>query len=68
MDRCELKHAAERKITIWENELKKLALDLWNHPEQAWHETYAVKTLCNYLNTHGIRTVPNYCGIQTAFR
>lgn len=68
MDRCELKHAAERKISIWENELKKLALDLWNHPEQAWHETYSVKTLCNYLNTHGIRTVPNYCGFPTAFR
>ena len=43
-------------IAIWENELKQLALDLWNHPETAWHEQYAVKTLCNFLNTNGIRT------------
>ena len=28
MDRCELKHAAERKITIWEKELKKLAKEI----------------------------------------
>ena len=50
MDRCELKRAVEKKISIWENELKQLALELWNHPETAWHEQYAVKTLCNFLN------------------
>ncbi len=44
MDRCELKRAVEKKIAIWENELKQLALDLWNHPETAWHEQYAVNT------------------------
>ena len=68
MDRCELKRAVEKKIAIWENELKQLALDLWNHPETAWHEQYAVKTLCNFLNTNGIRTASGYCGFPTAFR
>ncbi len=68
MDRCELKRAVEKKIAIWENELKQLALDLWNHPEMAWHEQYAVKTLCNFLNTNGIRTAAGFCGFPTAFR
>ena len=68
MDRCELKRAVKKKISIWEDELKKLALDLWNHPETAWHEQYAVKTLCNFLNTNGIRTAAGFCGFPTAFR
>ena len=68
MDRCELKRAVKKKTAIWENELKQLAADLWNHPETAWHEQHAVKALCNFLNTNGIRTASGFCGFPTAFR
>ena len=68
MDRNELKKTVREKISRLEEELKNLALDLWNHPETAWKEEYAVKRLCDLLNAHGIPAEPGYCGFPTAFR
>ncbi len=68
MDRKQLKEAAIRGVSRLEKELKELSLDLWAHPETAWHEEYAVKTLCAFLQKHGVDAVPGCCGFPTAFR
>ena len=49
-------------------ELKLLALDLWEHPELAWKEFYAAEKLCNFLHDHGMSVERNYLGFPTAFR
>ena len=68
MDRSELKTAVRENIAALSEELKALALDIWEHPGLAWHEDYAVKVLREFLAKHGIPCSDGYLGYPTAFR
>ena len=68
MDRKQLKQSVIGKVSQLGESLKALSLDLWEHPETAWHEEYASKTLCSFLQKHGVDAQPGCCGFPTAFR
>ena len=60
--------AAESEVALIADELKALALDLWEHPELAWKEFYAAEKLCKFLREHDIDVQDNYLDFPTAFR
>ena len=68
MEKTLLKSLVSQKINSLAPDLKALALDLWNHPETAWQEFYAVESICNLLERHDLAAAPGYCDIATAFR
>lgn len=68
MDLDLLKNAIRKEIAGLQDELRDLALDLWEHPEMAWKEEYSSKKLCEFLTDHGIITEKGYCNFPTAFR
>lgn len=46
---------------------KKLALDIFEHPEVSNHEVYACKTLCEWLKKEGFAVATNIAGHPTGF-
>ncbi len=68
MDRSKLKNAVKEKIAAMSKEMIALALDIWEHPELAWHEEHSVKVLREFLAKHGVESADNYCGYPTSFR
>ena len=68
MESARLKQAIREEFAKLQDELKTLALDLWEHPETAWNEVYSSRKLCNFLTEHQIGTEQGYCGFPTAFR
>ena len=42
--------AAKSEVALIADELKALALDLWEHPELAWKEFYAAEKLYRKAN------------------
>ncbi len=50
-----------------ELELKKLALEIWHHPEEPFREYYAAETLSGYLESKGFSVVRGVADIPTAF-
>lgn len=68
MDLNQLKQTVKEEFSGLQEELKTLALDLWEHPEMAWKEEYSSQKLCDFLTEHQIQTSKGYCGFPTAFR
>jgi len=48
--------------------LRSLSDDIWNHPEVAYTEKYAVKRAGEFLKSQGYEIIVPYCGLETAFR
>ena len=67
-DRCELKEFLQQEVTSFREELKKVALRIWENPESAWKEEFAAKELCAFLTAHGVDTAPGLYEYPTAFR
>jgi amidohydrolase len=68
MEKSLLKSLVKQKISSLVPDLKALALDLWNHPEIAWQEFYAVERIGNLLKKYNLAAETGYCDIATAFR
>ena len=68
MDNRALKAAVKEQISLIADEVKALALDIWEHPECSWKEERTVKLLREFLDRHGIPSEENYCGFPTSFR
>ena len=68
MDAEQIKRIAGEEFSLLQEDLRSLALDLWEHPELAWKEEYSSQKLCSFLTEHGIQTEKGYCGFPTAFR
>lgn len=49
-------------------EFRAFSDDIWNHPEIAFHEKYAVAAACRFLSEHGYQPVSPCYGVETAFR
>ena len=62
MDLELLKNSVRDEISALQNELRELALDIWEHPEMAWKEEYSSQKLCDFLTAHQIPTEKGYCG------
>ena len=50
------------------SELRSLSDDIWNHPEVAYTEKYAVARVRDFMKSQGYEITAPYCGIETAFR
>ena len=48
--------------------LKKLSVDIWEHPELNFEEHTAHKLLTDYLESQGFSVERQFCGLETAFR
>ncbi|MBR2000034.1 MAG: amidohydrolase, partial [Lentisphaeria bacterium] len=48
--------------------LRTLSDAIWNHPELAYKEYFAVEQAQNFLQEQGFAVVNPYCGIETSFR
>lgn len=55
-------------INSYRNEIRNFSDALWNNPETAFKEFFAVKTAAELLEKHGYEVVNPYCNIETAFR
>ena len=53
--------------TTYEEELRDMACDIWDHPEPAFQEYYSCKRQADYLREKGFEVVENIVGIQTAY-
>ncbi|OBZ71071.1 Peptidase M20 domain-containing protein 2 [Grifola frondosa] len=58
----------ETELDRLDSELRKLSLDIWNHPEIMYQEKYAHDTLTAFMSSHGFTVSPHYLGLSTAFR
>ncbi|KAH9847735.1 amidohydrolase [Lenzites betulinus] len=56
------------KIEELSAELRKLSMDIWNHPELMWEEKYAHDRLSAFMSARGFSVTPHYLGLATAFR
>lgn len=63
-----IKDAVKKHIARIADEVRALALDIWEHPECSWKEERTVKVLRDFLARHGIATEDDYCGFPTSFR
>ena len=54
------------KIAEIRDELKKLALDIWNNPELPWHEYKASAWTADMLEKYGFNVERGYKGLKTA--
>ena len=52
MDMNRIFEAVKSEVELIADELKALALDIWEHPELAWQEFYATETLTKFLQEH----------------
>ncbi len=68
MDMNRIFEAVRSEVELIADELKALALDIWEHPELAWQEFYAAETLAKFLQEHDIAAEANYLDFPTAFR
>ena len=68
MDMNRIFEAVKSEVELIADELKALALDIWEHPELAWQEFYAAETLTKFLQEHDIAAEANYLDFPTAFR
>ena len=50
------------------NDLRRLSDAIWNHPELAYEEKFAVSQATEYLRRAGFSPVVPFCGLETAFR
>ncbi|KAI0631377.1 amidohydrolase [Trametes polyzona] len=66
--RPEVISTIESKIRELSPELRKLSLDIWNHPEIMWEEKYAHDRLSGFMASQGFFVTPHYLGVETAFR
>ena len=48
--------------------LRRLSDAIWQHPELAWHEHFAVREATSYLRNAGFDPVTPCFGAETAFR
>lgn len=51
----------------YEEELKAIACDIWDHPEPAFQEFYSCKRQADYLRDKGFEVTENIVGIETAY-
>ncbi|XP_055354510.1 xaa-Arg dipeptidase-like [Paramacrobiotus metropolitanus] len=47
--------------------LDDISLAIWNHPEVAFEEFYAAKTITVFLEQEGYAVTRNYCNLETSF-
>ena len=56
------------KIDSYRGEMIALADAIFDHPELAMQEHFAVQTLCTYLKEKGYQVTSPVGGLETAFR
>ena len=56
-----------RYILERRSELEELSLDLWNHPETAFKETYSSERLAEFLEGRDFAVTRHYLEVPTAF-
>lgn len=56
-----------RSITAHRAELKALSLDLWEHPEPAFEETYSSSAVADFLEAHDFSVIRSWLDVPTAF-
>jgi aminobenzoyl-glutamate utilization protein B len=54
-------------IDAQKERLHELSDSIWDHPEIAYHETYAADLFCKVLRDEGFELTQNLAGIKTAF-
>ena len=62
------KEFLQKEVAAFSEELKQVALRIWEKPELAWKEEFAAKELCAFLTGHGVETHPGLYEYPTAFR
>lgn len=55
-------------IKSYSSGLRGVTDAIWENPETAYKEFFAVKTIKDFLNEQGFEVTLPYCGIETAFR
>ncbi|KAJ7247632.1 hypothetical protein B0H12DRAFT_1124775 [Mycena haematopus] len=58
----------DNKLDALSPELRKLSLDIHDHPELAFCEIFAHNVLTSFMASHGFTVTKNYLGLATAFR
>ncbi|KAF7370574.1 Aminoacylase 1-like protein 2 [Mycena sanguinolenta] len=58
----------DTKLDALSPELRKLSLDIHDHPELAFSEIFAHDVLTSFMASHGFTVTKNYLGLDTAFR
>ncbi|KAI0079408.1 hypothetical protein K474DRAFT_1592196 [Panus rudis PR-1116 ss-1] len=56
------------KIDALSPSLRKVSLELWNHPEVAFEEQHAHDVLTSFISEHGFTVTKSYLGLSTAWR
>ncbi|KAJ7890491.1 hypothetical protein B0H14DRAFT_1106641 [Mycena olivaceomarginata] len=63
-----LESVIDNKLDELSPQLRKLSLDIHNHPELAFSEIFAHDVLTSFMASHGFTVTKNYLGLATAFR
>ncbi|KAI0923499.1 hypothetical protein AcV5_009025 [Taiwanofungus camphoratus] len=66
--RPEVFKTIENTLDEFDAELRKLSLDIWNHPEIGYEEKHAHDTLTAFMSAHDFYVTPSYLGLPTAWR
>ncbi|KAH8116555.1 hypothetical protein DFH11DRAFT_1218867 [Phellopilus nigrolimitatus] len=66
--RPEVMETIDKGISSLDANLRDLSLKIHDHPELAFHETYAHDTLTAFMHLHGFKITPHYTGLQTAWK
>ena len=64
VDRSMVSSAIDRQ----RDAIKKLSVDIWEHPELNFEEQTAHRLLTDYLESQGFSVERQFCGLETAFR
>ena len=68
MNNREILQAVKDEMALISDDMKKLALKIWENPETAWNEVESSKFVCQFLEDNAIPIERGICGIPTAFR
>mmetsp|Transcript_55756 Transcript_55756/g.125930 ORF Transcript_55756/g.125930 Transcript_55756/m.125930 type:complete len:466 (+) Transcript_55756:65-1462(+) len=64
-----LKDSASQEIDRQHDSLRRLCKDIWEHPEVAYEENRALRTLSDFIaSTAGTPVQDKYLGLETSFR
>ncbi|KAL4244405.1 peptidase M20A family protein [Abortiporus biennis] len=66
--RPEVLQTIEETIDGESANLRKLSLDIWDHPEPAYAEHYAHNTLTSFIAKRGFTVTKHYLGLKTAWK
>ncbi len=62
-----IKHEIEKRVEMHREEFETIATEIFNHPEIAFQERFAQKTLCDLLERYGFYVKRGAGSLETAF-